>query len=141
LEFLPNPPTAEKALKVAVREAAVGQPDRLIRLGKEGEAEIVFPILAQAGFDGARLQRAMRHRDFKMTARYVHTNVEDLREMGCLPAALGLELEDSPSGGAVPSRVRAACYTFATQSGERRKGRAGLPEELPGKPDPCTGAP
>jgi integrase len=30
-------------------------------------------LLAQAGFDGVRLQRAMRHRDFKMTARYVHT--------------------------------------------------------------------
>ncbi len=30
----------------------------------------------------------MRHRDFKMTARYVHTNVEDLRAVGdCLPPA------------------------------------------------------
>ncbi len=48
-------------------------------------------LLAQGGFDGVRLQRAMRHRDFKMTARYVHTNVEDLRGVGaCLPpAALG----------------------------------------------------
>jgi hypothetical protein len=36
-------------------------------------------LLAQAGFNGVRLQRAMRHRDFKMTARYVHTNVEGLR--------------------------------------------------------------
>jgi len=50
-------------------------------------------LLAQAGFDGVRLQRAMRHRDFKMTARYVHTNVEDLRQMAaCLP----------PSGGESP---------------------------------------
>jgi len=46
-------------------------------------------LLAQAGFDGVRLQRAMRHRDFKMTARYVHTNVEDLRGVGaCLPPAV-----------------------------------------------------
>jgi len=46
-------------------------------------------LLAQAGFDGVRLQRALRHRDFKMTARYVHTNVEDLREIGrCLPGAI-----------------------------------------------------
>lgn len=45
-------------------------------------------LVAQAGFDGVRLQRAMRHRDFKMTARYVHTNVEDLRGAGdCLPSA------------------------------------------------------
>jgi len=44
-------------------------------------------LLAQGGFDGVRLQRAMRHRDFKMTARYVHTNVDDLRaSAACLPA-------------------------------------------------------
>jgi hypothetical protein len=46
-EFLPDPPTAEKALKVAVREAAIGQPDRLIRLGKEDEAEIVFAVVRE----------------------------------------------------------------------------------------------
>jgi hypothetical protein len=46
-EFLPDPPTAEKALKAAVREAAVGQPDRLIRLGKEDEAEIVFAVVRE----------------------------------------------------------------------------------------------
>jgi hypothetical protein len=44
---LPEPPTAEKALKAAVREAAVGQPDRLIRLGKENEAEIVFAVVRE----------------------------------------------------------------------------------------------
>lgn len=46
-EFLPEPPTADKALKLAVREAAVGQPDRLIRLGKEDEAEIVFAVVRE----------------------------------------------------------------------------------------------
>ncbi len=44
---LPEPPTAEKALKAAVREAAVGQPDRLIRLGKENETEIVFAVVRE----------------------------------------------------------------------------------------------
>lgn len=46
-EHLPDPPTAEKALKAAVREAAVGQPDRLIRLGKEDEREIVFAVVRE----------------------------------------------------------------------------------------------
>lgn len=46
-EHLPDPPTAEKALKAAVREAAVGQPDRLIRLGKEDETEIVFAVVRE----------------------------------------------------------------------------------------------
>jgi hypothetical protein len=47
-EYLPDPPTAEKALKSAVREAAVGQPDRLIRLGKEDETEIVFAVVRES---------------------------------------------------------------------------------------------
>ena len=55
-EFLPDPPTAEKALKAAVREASVGQPDRLIRLGKEDEAEIVFAVV-----------RETRHEDGSVT--------------------------------------------------------------------------
>jgi hypothetical protein len=46
-EHLPDPPTVEKALKTAVREAAVGQPDRLVRLGKEDEAELVFAIVRE----------------------------------------------------------------------------------------------
>jgi hypothetical protein len=46
-EFLPDPPTAEKALKAAIREAATGQPDRLIRLGKEDETEIVFAVVRE----------------------------------------------------------------------------------------------
>ena len=46
-EYLPAPPTAEKALKSAVREAALGQPDRLIRLGNEDESEIVFAVVRE----------------------------------------------------------------------------------------------
>lgn len=50
-EHLPDPPTAEKALKVAVREAAVGQRDRLLRLGKEDEAEVVFAVVRETKHD------------------------------------------------------------------------------------------
>ncbi len=46
-ELLPDPPSAEKALKQAVREAQVGRRDRLIRLGLEAEAEIVFAIVRE----------------------------------------------------------------------------------------------
>src|SRR5207237_2744560 len=46
-ELLPEAPTAEKALKVAVRESAIGLHDRLIRLGKESEAEIVFAVVEE----------------------------------------------------------------------------------------------
>ena len=50
--FLPEPPTPEKALKTAVREAQSGQRDYLIRLGKEDDSELVFAILAERR-DGA----------------------------------------------------------------------------------------
>src|ERR1700690_1351075 len=44
-ELLPDPPTAEKALKTAVRECAVGPPEHLIRASKEDAAEIVFAVV------------------------------------------------------------------------------------------------
>lgn len=44
-ELLPDAPTAEKALKLAVREAQVGNQDRLIRLGKETGDEIVYSVV------------------------------------------------------------------------------------------------
>ncbi len=45
--LLPEPPTAEKTLKIAVREAALGQADRLIRLGREDETQIVFAVVRE----------------------------------------------------------------------------------------------
>jgi hypothetical protein len=50
-EFLPDPPTAEKAFKAAAREAALGQPDRLVRNTKEDEAEIVFAVVRETKLD------------------------------------------------------------------------------------------
>jgi hypothetical protein len=46
-ELLPDPPSPEKALKLAVREAHVGHPDHLIRLAKEDPGEIVFAIVRE----------------------------------------------------------------------------------------------
>lgn len=45
--LLPEEPTAERALKQAVREAQVGQRERLIRLGLESETEVVFAIVRE----------------------------------------------------------------------------------------------
>ena len=45
---LPEPPTAEKAIKLAARMAATGQADRLVRLGKEAEDEIVFAVVNES---------------------------------------------------------------------------------------------
>ena len=45
--FLPEPTTAEKALKLAVRTAQLGKSDHLIRLGKESEDELVFAIVEE----------------------------------------------------------------------------------------------
>lgn len=46
-ELLPDAPTAEKALKLAVRESGVGQADRLLRLAKEDTSEIVFAVVRE----------------------------------------------------------------------------------------------
>jgi hypothetical protein len=60
--FLPEPPTAEKALKAAARESAVGQPDRLVRLGKEDEHEIVFAVVRETKHDDGSISYAQETR-------------------------------------------------------------------------------
>jgi len=44
---LPEPPTPQKALRAAVREASVGHADHLIRLGKEDDQELVFAVVQE----------------------------------------------------------------------------------------------
>lgn len=53
--FLPEAPTAERALKLAVRESQVGQRDRLLRLGKETEEELVFAVVREHHKDDGSL--------------------------------------------------------------------------------------
>jgi hypothetical protein len=47
MRFLPEPASPEKALKMAARECATGQADRLIRLGVENDESIVFAIVRE----------------------------------------------------------------------------------------------
>jgi hypothetical protein len=44
-ELLPEEPTPEKAFKTAARETQVGHTDRLLRLAKDDELEVVFGIV------------------------------------------------------------------------------------------------
>lgn len=44
-ELLPEPPSPEKTFKTAAKEAQVGHPDRLLRLAKEDDQEIVFGLV------------------------------------------------------------------------------------------------
>jgi hypothetical protein len=43
--LLPEPPTSDKALKTAVRDAQLGVDDHLFRLGKDSREELVFALL------------------------------------------------------------------------------------------------
>ncbi len=61
-ELLPDPPTPAKALKLAVREAQLGQRDRLIRLGVENEKEIVFAVVRENHLQGGDLDYAQEAR-------------------------------------------------------------------------------
>jgi hypothetical protein len=45
--LLPDEPTAERSLKQAVRDAAVGQRELLIRLGLDSETELVFAVVRE----------------------------------------------------------------------------------------------
>jgi hypothetical protein len=60
--FLPEPPTPEKALKTAVREAQVGQQDRLIRLGKEDDGELIFAVVREQRDDAGNVSHQQEAR-------------------------------------------------------------------------------
>lgn len=45
--LLPEPPKAERALKMAARQAQLGRPDLLVRLGKDEEKEVVFAVVRE----------------------------------------------------------------------------------------------
>ena len=91
-------------------------------------------LLAQGGFDGVRLQRAMRHRDFKMTARYVHTNVDDLRAAAaCLPAG---DLAPAgplaaPAPTAKASQLVTSLLRKAAAEQEEAGTNRGVPQSIP----------
>ena len=54
-QLLPEPPTVEKAFKLAARETAVGIGDRLIRLAVDDEATVVFAIVHEQKHDDGTL--------------------------------------------------------------------------------------
>lgn len=54
-ELLPEPPTVEKAFKLAVRETQVGLADRLIRPVIDNEASVVFAVVHEQKHDDGTL--------------------------------------------------------------------------------------
>jgi hypothetical protein len=60
--LLPEPPTAEKALKTAVRTCQVGESERLIRLGKEDEQAIVYALVREQRLGDGSLSHAQEAR-------------------------------------------------------------------------------
>lgn len=61
-ELLPEPPSAEKTFKTAARETQVGHTDRLLRIAKDDDQEIVFGIVNEQrdGSGGLRYQQEAR---------------------------------------------------------------------------------
>jgi hypothetical protein len=55
MELLPEPPTVEKAFKLAVRETQVGLADRLIRPVIDNEASVVFAVVHEQKHDDGTL--------------------------------------------------------------------------------------
>lgn len=62
--LLPEPPTPEKALRTAVRRCQVGQLDRLIRLGKEDDQQLVFAVVREEKLGDGSLSHQQEARVF-----------------------------------------------------------------------------
>jgi len=46
-DLLPEPPTAEKALRLAVRACQVGQAEHLVRLAKDSDGELIYAVVKE----------------------------------------------------------------------------------------------
>jgi hypothetical protein len=55
MTLLPEPPTIEKAFKLAVRETQVGLVDRLLRVAVDDEASVVFAVVHEQKHDDGTL--------------------------------------------------------------------------------------
>ncbi len=87
LDLLPDPPTAERALKLAVREAQVGQRERLLRLGKEDDGEIVFAVVHERRDGAGNLTFTQEARICLDRRREVVTNDVDTQIVRSVSAA------------------------------------------------------
>ncbi|MBI5543807.1 MAG: hypothetical protein HY901_07975 [Deltaproteobacteria bacterium] len=59
---LPEPPTAERAIKLAARMAGTGQADRLVRLGLESESQVIFTVIREQRLGDGSLTYAQEAR-------------------------------------------------------------------------------
>jgi uncharacterized protein DUF6744 len=88
--LLPDAPTADKSFKTAAREAALGQPDRLIRLGKEDETEIIFAVVRETKLaDGSVTHRQEARVILDRKAETVSTDVAGHDLAGVIAARFG----------------------------------------------------
>ncbi len=83
LDLLPDPPTAEKAIKLAVREAQVGQRERLLRLGKEDDEEVVFCVVHERRDDAGNVTFNQEARIRLDRQRELLTSDHDSHDMVC----------------------------------------------------------
>ncbi|HEY8211940.1 MAG TPA: DUF6744 family protein [Myxococcaceae bacterium] len=54
-ELLPEPPTGEKALRLAVRACQVGQAEHLVRLAKDSDGELIYAVVREENLGGGIL--------------------------------------------------------------------------------------
>ena len=112
-ELFPEAPTAEKALRTAVREAALGQHDRLIRLGKESETEIVFAVVREAKHSDGSVTYAQETRIiFDRKVETVSSDLPD-HELGTVVAHRFGELRATHTSDDARRTVVRAIGTFA----------------------------
>lgn len=75
-DLLPEPPTAEKALRLAVRSSQVGQAEYLVRLAKDGDGELIYAVVREENLGGGVLMHKQEARvELKKAARSIASDV------------------------------------------------------------------
>jgi len=75
-DLLPEPPTAEKALRLAVRSSQVGQAEFLVRLAHDGDGELIYAVVREENLGGGILAHKQEARvELKKAARAIVSDV------------------------------------------------------------------
>jgi uncharacterized protein DUF6744 len=75
-DLLPEPPTAEKALRLAVRSSQVGQTEYLVRLAKDADGELIYAVVREENLGGGKLEHNQEAQvELKKAARAIVSDV------------------------------------------------------------------
>jgi nucleotide-binding universal stress UspA family protein len=112
-QLLPEPPTVEKAFKLAVRETQVGLAERLIRPVVDDEASVVFAVVHEQKYDAGTLSYTQEAKVVLDLLTGVVSSDAPAHELVAAIASRFAELQDTHTSDDVRRTITRTLGSFA----------------------------